>query len=134
MIGHISAERCGALPLGSVAAVAIGGRHGGTGVAKIAGHGGVRSGQREAGSVMIENRTEPGSRRVARCASGWVSGSDVIRYGPAEGRGALPSSSVATVAIGGKRAAVVAIHVARRASDRRVRAGQWKRRRAVIER
>ena len=61
---------------------------------------------------------------MARCAGGRIAGSNVIRYRPAEGRGALPIRSVATVAIGGQRAAVIAINMAQRAGDGRVRAGQ----------
>jgi len=70
---------------------------------------------------------------VARRASGWVTGSNVVRHRSAEGRGALPIRSVATVAIGGQRAAIVSVHVAQRAGYRCVRASQREGCRAVIE-
>ena len=44
MVRYISSQSCRALPLGRVAAVAIGRRDGRTGVAKIAGHRDVRPG------------------------------------------------------------------------------------------
>ena len=69
---------------------------------------------------------------MARRACGWITGSDVIGYRPAKGRGALPSSGVATVAIGRHRGVVV-IHVARRAGYGRVRTGQREGRSVVIE-
>jgi hypothetical protein len=133
MVRDGSAKSCSALPLSGVATVAICWRHGGTGVAKVAGYSDVRAGQREPGGAMVEDRAEPGGRGVARRAGGWIPRSDVIRYRPAEGRGALPSRSVATVAIGRQRAAVVPIHVAQRAGDSRVRARQRKGCSGVIE-
>jgi len=133
VIWHVPAQRRRALPLSGVATVAIGRRHGRTGVAKIAGHGDVRAGQRETGRVVIEDRAQPRGRGVARRAGGGITGCDVIWYGPAEGRGALPGSRVATVAIGGQRAAVIAIHMAQRAGYGGVRAGQGERCGGVIE-
>ena len=133
VIGYCPAQRRRALPSSGVATVAISGRHGGTGMAKVAGHCGVRASQWETGRTVVKDRAKPGSGRVARSTSGWVAGSNVIRHRPAEGRGALPGSGVATVAIGGQRAAVVSIHVAQRAGHGGVRAGQREGGRAVIE-
>jgi hypothetical protein len=70
---------------------------------------------------------------VARRARGGVTGSDVIGHRSAEGRGALPGGGVATVAIGGQRAAVIAIHMARRAGYGGMRAGLGEGRGGVIE-
>ena len=70
---------------------------------------------------------------MARRTGGRVSQSDVVRYRSAQGGRALPLGSVATVAIGGQRAAVVVIHMAQRAGHGGVRAGQRERGRAVIE-
>jgi hypothetical protein len=56
MVRHGPAQRCGALPLSGVATVTIGRRHSGTGVAKVAGHGDMRAGQRETGCIVIKNR------------------------------------------------------------------------------
>lgn len=133
VIRHRPAHCRSALPLGGVATVAVGRGHGGTGVAKVAGHRDVRAGQRETGCVVVKDRAKPGSRGVARCAGGWISGSDVIRYRPAEGRGALPLCDVAAVAIRGQSAAVVPINVAQRAGHGCVRAGQREGGRVVIE-
>jgi hypothetical protein len=133
VIRDSSAERCGALPLGGVATVAIRWRHSGAGVAKGASRCDVRAGQRKAGCAVVKDRAQPRGRGVARRAGGWIPGSDVIRYRPAEGRGALPLGDVATVAIGWQRAAVIAIHMAQRAGDGRMRARQWESCRGVIE-
>ena len=70
---------------------------------------------------------------MARRAGGGITGGNVIWDRPAEGRGALPSRSVATVAIGGQRAAVISIHMAQRAGDGRVRARQREGCSGVIE-
>jgi len=134
VIRHRSAHRRRALPLGGVATVTIRWRHGGTGVAKGAGHRDVRAGQRETGRVVVKDGAKPGSRGVARCAGGWISGSDVIRYRPAEGRGALPLCDMAAVAIRRQRAAVVPVRVARRAGHGGVRTCQREGGCAVIER
>jgi hypothetical protein len=83
VVGHRSAQRCGALPLGHVATVAIGGWHRGSRVAKVAGHGGVRAGQRETGGRVIKRCPEPRSCGVAGGARRRISGGDVIRDGPA---------------------------------------------------
>ena len=133
MVRDGSAKSCSALPLSGVATVAIGRRHCGTDVAKVAGHRDVRAGQRETGRVVVEDRAQPRGRGVARRARGGITGSDVIRYRPAEGRGALPSRRVATVAIGGQRPAVISIHMAQRAGDGRVRPGQREGCSGVIE-
>ena len=133
VIRHRPAHRRRALPLGGVATVTIRWRHGRTGVAEGAGHRDVRAGQREAGRVVVKDGAEPGSRGVARSAGGWISGSDVIRYRPAEGRGALPLCDMAAVAIRRQRAAVVSIYVARRAGHAGVRTGQREGGCAVIE-
>jgi hypothetical protein len=134
VIRNVPAERCGALPLSGVATVAIGWRHGGTDVAKIAGHSRVRPGQRETSRIVIEDRAQPRGRRVAGRAGRGIAGSNVIRHRAAQGRGALPIRSVAAVAISGESAAVISIHVAQRAGYGRVRAGQGEGCRAVIER
>ena len=70
---------------------------------------------------------------MARRARGGVTGSDVIGHRSAEGRRALPGGGVATVAIGGQRAAVIAIHMAQRAGYGGMRAGQGEGRGGVIE-
>ena len=122
VIRYCSAERRGALPLCRVATVAIGGRHSGTGMAKVARHGGMRAGQGKAGCAVVKDRAQPRGRGVARRAGGGIAGRNVIRYRPAKGRGALPLCCMATIAIGGKRATVVPIHVAQRTAYRGVRA------------
>jgi len=55
VIGYCPAQRRSALPLSGVATVTVGGRHGGAGVAKVAGHGDVRAGQRETSRVVVEH-------------------------------------------------------------------------------
>lgn len=65
VIRNGSAQCRGAIPIGSVTAVAIGWRHSRAGMAKIAGHRDVSAGQRETGGVVIKGSAEPGSRRVA---------------------------------------------------------------------
>jgi len=70
---------------------------------------------------------------VARRAGGGIAGGEVIRHRPAEGRGALPGGRVTTVAIGGQRAAVIAIHMAQRAGYGGMRAGQGEGCGGVIE-
>ena len=59
MVRHGPAQRGGALPIRSVATVAIGRRHSGTGVAKIACHSDMRAGQGETGRVVIKDRAQP---------------------------------------------------------------------------
>lgn len=134
MVRHRPAHRGGALPLSGVATVAIGRRDSGSGVAEVAGHGHMRAGQWKTCGVVIKDGAQPGGRGVARRAGGGVTGSDVVWYRSAEGRGALPGGSVATVAIGGQRAAVVAVHMAQRTGDGRVRTGQGEGCGGVIER
>ena len=134
VIRDCSSKRRSAVPIGSVATVAIGRRHGGTGVAEVAGHGGVRTGQREAGGAVIECGAQPRSGRMAGRAGRWISGSDVIGHRAAKRRRAVPVGGVAAVAIGGQRAAVVAVRVAQRASHGGVGASQRESSRAVIER
>jgi len=133
VIRYRPAHRLGALPLSRVAAVAIRRRHGRTGVAQVAGHGDVRAGQGKTGRAVVKDRAEPRGRRVARRASGWITGSDVIRHRPAQRCGALPIRGVAAVAIGGQGPAVISTHMAKRAGYGRVRAGQREGCRAVIE-
>lgn len=101
VIRYRPAQRGRALPLSGVAAIAIGRRLGRGDVAKVAGHCDVRAGQRKTGRIVVKDRAQPRGRGVARRARGGIPGSNVIRHGPAEGRRALPSRSVATVAIGG---------------------------------
>jgi len=70
---------------------------------------------------------------MARSARRRITQRDMVRHSAAQGRGTLPLSDVATVAIGGQRAAVVAIHMAQCAGYRRVRTGQRKGCGVVIE-
>ena len=58
----------------------------------------------------------------------------MIRHRPAKRRCALPLSDVAAVAVSRQRPAVISTHMAQRAGHGRVRPGQRKRGRAVIER
>lgn len=133
VIRYIPAEGLRFLPISGVTAVTISGRHSGADVAKVASHGDVRAGQWETCRAVVKDRAQPRSGCVARSASCWITGSDVIRHSAAEGCGALPLSRVAAVAVGGQRAAVIAIHVAQRAGHSGVGAGQWESCRAVIE-
>jgi hypothetical protein len=133
MVWHRPAKGRGAIPIRSVAAVAIDWRRCGREMAKVASRSDVRPGQRKSGGVVIERRTQPGSRGVAGIARRRVSGSDMVRHRPAQSCGALVVGSVATVTIGRQRPAVVAIHVAQRAGRGGVRPGQWESRRGVIE-
>jgi len=59
VIRYCPAQGCCALPRSSVATVAICRRRSGTGVAKVAGHGGVKAGQGEGGSVVVKGRPKP---------------------------------------------------------------------------
>ena len=70
---------------------------------------------------------------MARRARGRITQRDMVRHRAAQGRGALPLHGVATVAIGGQRAAVVAIHMAQPAGYGRVRTGQREGCSVVIE-
>jgi len=133
VVGHHAAQRRRALPIGRVAAVAIRRRRCGTDMAKIASHGDVRAGQREASGGVVEGRAQPRRCRVARRAGCRVTRSDVVGHRPAECGGALPIGGVATVAIGGQRAAVIAVYMALSAGNGRVSAGQRKGCCAVIE-
>jgi hypothetical protein len=101
VIRYGPAERCSALPLCRVAAIAIRRGHSGTGVAEVARHSGMRAGQGKAGCAVVKDRAQPRGRGVARRAGGWIACRDVVRYRPAEGRGALPLCGVATITIGG---------------------------------
>lgn len=82
---------------------------------------------------MIERRAKPRCRGVAGIARCRIAGCDVVRHRPPERRGALIIGSVATVTICWQRAAIVAVHVAQRASHRGMRPSQWESRRGVIE-
>jgi hypothetical protein len=134
--GHVIRYRptqgCGALPLSGVATVTIGRRPGRTGVAKVASqrwrH--MRAGQRETGGVVVKRRTQPGGRRVARRAGGWIAGSNMVRYQPAQRSCALPLNGVARIAIGWRRSGA---DVAKIASYGHVRPSQRERRVVVIE-
>jgi len=112
VIRHRTSHGLSALPLGRMAAVAIGWRLSGGDMAKVAGHGDVRASQGKTGRAVIKDRAEPGCGRMAGRACGRIPGSNVIRHRPAKGRSALPLCGVTTVAIGGQCAAVVAIHMA----------------------
>jgi len=65
MIRHISAKCCGTRPLSNVATVAIGRRHGGCEVAKVAGRCDVCTGQGETSGAVVKHSTEPIGCRVA---------------------------------------------------------------------
>jgi hypothetical protein len=125
----------GALPLRSVASVAIRWRRGGTGVAKAAGHGGVRAGQREGRIGVIEIETCPIHRGVADGAIGREPRRNVVGYRASKRCGALPGGDMAPVARGGIERIVV-IHVTGKAGCRsrgNVQARQVKPRPAVVE-
>ncbi len=134
VIRYLPPQRRRALPSSGVATVAIRRRHGRTDVAKGAGRRDVRPGQRETRRGVVKHRAQPGRRRVARRAGGWISRSDVIRHRSAQRRGALPLRDVAAIAIRRQRPAVISSHMAQRAGHRRVRPGQRERGRVVIER
>ena len=119
-----------------MATVAIGWRHGGTGVAQVAGRRYVRPGQGEAGGAVIERGTEPGRRGVARIAGSWIRQRNVIWDARIQGGvcRVLIVRGVAAITGSGQRAAVVAVGVAQRAGHGGVRARQRESGRAVIER
>lgn len=106
-----------AIPFGGVATVAIEWRHGGTGVAKSAGHRDVRASQGEAGGAVVKDSAQPIDCRVARPASGGIGQRNVVRDTRVGGGvcRVLILESVATVAGGWQRAAVISTHVAQRA-------------------
>ena len=56
VIRYRSTQRCGALPLSGVATIAIEWRRSRSEVAKVAGHRGVRAGQRKPGCVVVKDR------------------------------------------------------------------------------
>ena len=116
-----------------MATVAIDWRQGCTDVAKVTGHRDVRAGQRKSGGAVVEGCAEPRGRRVTRRARGRITEHDMVRHEAPQRRGALPLKRVATVAIGGQRAAVVAIHMAQCAGYGRVRTGQREGCSVVIE-
>jgi len=64
VIRHRSAKGCCAFPVCRVAAVAIGWRHSGTGVAKVTSYRDMRASQRKTRRAVIESRAQPGSRCV----------------------------------------------------------------------
>jgi hypothetical protein len=83
VIRYHPAQRGGALPVGGVATVTIGRRPSRTDVAGSAGRwhwGNVHSGQRETGGAMVKRRAQPGGRRMACRACGWIAGSDMVRH------------------------------------------------------
>jgi hypothetical protein len=81
-----------------VAFIAIGWRGSGTGVAKSAGHGRVRSSQREGSIVVIEICTRPVARGVTDGAVLREPCRDVIRDSRPERHSPLPVEDVAPVA------------------------------------
>jgi hypothetical protein len=83
MIRYHPTQGCGALPLSGVATVTIGRRPSRTDVAGSAGRGhrgNVHSGQRKTGGAMVKRRAQPGGRRMACRARGWIPGSDMVRH------------------------------------------------------
>lgn len=72
VVRNSSAKCCRAVPVGRMATVAVGRRHGGTGVAKVAGHGDVRTGQGEPGGAVVKDRSEPRGCGVAGSTSSWI--------------------------------------------------------------
>ena len=70
--------------------------------------GGVQTGQRETGVIVIERGVGPVDRVVAGVAGLWESCRDVIRDIAAQGRGAVPVGGVARIASGAVQAVVVA--------------------------
>ena len=133
VIRHGSAEGCSAVPIGGVATVAIRRRHGGTYVAKIAGHGSMRARESKTCRAVIEGCAEPTSRCVAGGASRRITKGDVVWHGSAQCRGALPVGGMAAIAIGRQRPGVIAVHVAQSARHCDVGAGQWESRCAVVK-
>jgi hypothetical protein len=123
VIRYIPAQGLSFLPISGVTAVTISRRHSGADVAKVASYGDMRACQRETGRAVVKDCAQPRSGCVARSTSCWVTGIDVIRHRAAHGCSALPLSRVAAVAVGGQRAAVIAIHVAQRAGHSGVGAG-----------
>jgi len=101
VVRYRPSQRCGALPLRCVAAIAVGRRLSGGDMAKVTGHSGVRASQWKTGCAVVKNRSQPRGRCVARRTCRRITGTDVVRNRAPEGRCALPSSSMATVAIGG---------------------------------
>lgn len=102
VIWYRPAKRRGALPGGRVTTVAIG-WHGGViviHVARRAGHGHVRAGQRENCRVVVESRAQPARRGMADRAVCREPCRNMIRHPAAKRRSALPGSDVATVAGG----------------------------------
>ena len=97
-------------------------------VARGAGNCDVGAGQRELRLVMVEGRTGPGSGAMTRRARGWE----------ADGRmgrriGVIEIGLVAAIAVSGKPARIVVIHVARHTRHIDMRAGQRESRSVVIE-
>ena len=136
MIRHHPAQIGGALPGNRVATVTIERWRSCSKVAKGAGHRGVRAGQRKPGRVVVKYRAQPRSGGMARLATLWITGSDVIRDRPADCRSALPGKDVAGVASCGSERVVVA-DVAGNAGRRHrgnVQPRQGKPRAAVVER
>ena len=119
MVRNGSAKSRGALPLSRVATVTIGRRHSGSEVAKVAGHGDVRTGQRETGGAMVKNRARPGGRCVARVACLWIRKGHVVWGWRNIDRGgsALIKGIVATVASRRQRSGIVTVYMALRAGD-----------------
>jgi hypothetical protein len=73
-------------------------------VALRAGNRGVLPGQWETRGAVVERSSSPGSNGMAGgalCGCRWETRGDVIRHVPADGGGALESSSVAAIAIRG---------------------------------
>ena len=134
VIRHGPAHRRGALPLSRVAAVTVGRRHGGTGMAEVASHRDMRAGEGETRCAVIEDRARPGNCGVARVASFWIGESHVVGNRSAHGRSALIQGIVAPVASGRQRSGIVTVYVALRAGDSGcMRAGQWEGCGVVIE-
>lgn len=101
-------------------------------VAQIARHRRVCALQWERRIVVVKRRIQPCGSRMAHGAIGRISGRDVIGDTSTERCRAVVVGRVAAVTICGQRPRVV-VRVARGARDGRVRAGQRKRRSAVVE-
>ena len=139
MIGDRAAKCLCAVPIGGVAAIAIGRQRAAiiaVHVAQGAGNGGVRAGQRKRCCAVIECGTGPIRRGVADRTVRWKRCGNVIRDRTAECGGRVPVCQMAAVA-GGRTQRVIVCNVtgdAWRRRGRNVHARQCKSGRTVVER
>lgn len=117
-----------------MATIAIDWRHGGTGVAKIAGRRCVGACQREASGAVVEDRVKPIRHVMAGIASGRIGQSHMVRNRSAQGCRALIVGVVAADTSSRQRAAVVSTDVAQPTGRDEVRAEQRESGRGMIER